>query len=376
MILIAIIIIILFYLTLIGSFIYGFGRIAPFQLEDVPPKTTFSVVIPFRDEAENLPQLLQTIFAIQYPKHLFEIIFVDDFSEDDSVKTINNFKAETNFKNIRIVKNERQSNAPKKDAITKAIDLAQYDWIITTDADCILPKYWLGSFDAYIQKNQVSCIVAPITYQVNPRFLQQFQLLDIMSLQGATIGSFGISFPFLCNGANFAYKKELFHELNEFENNNNIASGDDIFLLEKALKANAKQVHYLKCKQAIVTTYPQPSWPALISQRKRWAAKINAYNNGFGKITGFLVLLMNALLICSLIFTVFDSIKFMILCYILMIKFSIDFILIFKAAAFLNKKIHLKSYILSFILYPFFSVYIAFASMFGGFKWKGRAYSK
>lgn len=375
MILIALIITLL-YLTLIGSFIYGFGRIAPFQLEDVPPKTTFSVIIPFRDEAENLPQLLQTIFAIQYPKHLFEIIFVDDFSEDDSVKTINNFKAETNFKNIRIVKNERQSNAPKKDAITKAIDLAQYDWIITTDADCILPKYWLGSFDAYIQKNQVSCIVAPITYQVNPRFLQQFQLLDIMSLQGATIGSFGISFPFLCNGANFAYKKELFHELNGFENNNNIASGDDIFLLEKALKANAKQVHYLKCKQAIVTTYPQPSWPALISQRKRWAAKINAYNNGFGKITGFLVLLMNALLICSLIFTVFDSIKFMILCYILMIKFSIDFILIFKAAAFLNKKIHLKSYILSFILYPFFSVYIAFASMFGGFKWKGRAYSK
>jgi cellulose synthase/poly-beta-1,6-N-acetylglucosamine synthase-like glycosyltransferase len=375
MILIALIITLL-YLTLIGSFIYGFGRIAPFHLEDVPPKTTFSVVIPFRDEAENLPQLLQTIFAIQYPKHLFEIIFVDDFSEDDSVKTINNFKAETNFKNIRIVKNERQSNAPKKDAITKAIDLAQYDWIITTDADCILPKYWLGSFDAYIQKNQVSCIVAPITYQVNPRFLQQFQLLDIMSLQGATIGSFGISFPFLCNGANFAYKKELFHELNGFENNNNIASGDDIFLLEKALKANAKQVHYLKCKQAIVTTYPQPSWPALISQRKRWAAKINAYNNGFGKITGFLVLLMNALLICSLIFTVFDSIKFMILCYILMIKFSIDFILIFKAAAFLNKKIHLKSYILSFILYPFFSVYIAFASMFGGFKWKGRAYSK
>lgn len=375
MILIALIITLL-YLTLIGSFIYGFGRIAPFQLEDVPPKTTFSVIIPFRDEAENLPQLLQTIFAIQYPKHLFEIIFVDDFSEDDSVKTINNFKAETNFKNIRIVKNERQSNAPKKDAITKAIDLAQYDWIITTDADCILPKYWLGSFDAYIQKNQVSCIVAPITYQVNPRFLQQFQLLDIMSLQGATIGSFGISFPFLCNGANFAYKKELFHELNGFENNNNIASGDDIFLLEKALKANAKQVHYLKCKQAIVTTYPQPSWPALISQRKRWAAKINAYNNGFGKITGFLVLLMNALLICSLIFTVFDSIKFMILCYILMIKFSIDFILIFKAVAFLNKKIHLKSYILSFILYPFFSVYIAFASMFGGFKWKGRAYSK
>jgi glycosyltransferase involved in cell wall biosynthesis len=348
MILIALIITLL-YLTLIGSFIYGFGRIAPFHLEDVPPKTTFSVVIPFRDEAENLPQLLQTIFAIQYPKHLFEIIFVDDFSEDDSVKTINNFKAETNFKNIRIVKNERQSNAPKKDAITKAIDLAQYDWIITTDADCILPKYWLGSFDAYIQKNQVSCIVAPITYQVNPRFLQQFQLLDIMSLQGATIGSFGISFPFLCNGANFAYKKELFHELNGFENNNNIASGDDIFLLE---------------------------WPALISQRKRWTAKINAYNNGFGKITGFLVLLMNALLICSLIFTVFDSIKFMILCYILMIKFSIDFILIFKAAAFLNKKIHLKSYILSFILYPFFSVYIAFASMFGGFKWKGRAYSK
>ena len=71
-----------------------------------------------------------------------------------------------------------------------------------------LPKYWLDSFDEFIQQTHAICIAAPITYQTNPSFLNRFQALDILSLQGATIGGFGINKPFLCNGANFGYKKE------------------------------------------------------------------------------------------------------------------------------------------------------------------------
>ena len=64
------------YLILIGSFIFGFDKIATFKLEGTPTKTKFSILIPFRNEAENLPDLLKSIEALKYPKHLFEIIFV------------------------------------------------------------------------------------------------------------------------------------------------------------------------------------------------------------------------------------------------------------------------------------------------------------
>jgi hypothetical protein len=74
-------------------------------------------------------------------------------------------------------------------------------------------------------------MIAGVTYDCKTAS-HHFQQLDLVSLQGATIGSFGIGKGFMCNGANLAYKKSLFQELNGFRNDT-IASGDDVFLLQK-----------------------------------------------------------------------------------------------------------------------------------------------
>jgi len=374
MVLISIIITII-YLFLIGSFVFGFDKVLVFRLKSIEAKTKFSVIVPFRNEAENLPDLLNSMASLEYPNYLYEIIFVDDDSTDDSVNIIKNLRNSTET-TISIIKNESTSNSPKKDAITTAIKNSKYDWIITTDADCILPKYWLDSFDEFIQTTKSKCVVGPVTYTNKSNFLNRFQLLDVLSLQGATIGSFGIKKPFLCNGANFAYKKALFEALNGFNGNNNIASGDDIFLLEKAIKTHPEKVQYLKCEQAIVTTQPQSTWSALKEQRIRWSAKTIAYNNWFGKLTGLVVLLMNALIIILLTLTLINEFSFKSFIYILIIKFSIDFYLIYKSAIFFNQKDVLKTFIFGFIIYPFFSIYIAFLSLFKGYKWKGRHFKK
>ena len=379
MVLISIIISVL-YLFLIGSFAFGFDKVILFKLEDVPAKTKFSVVIPFRNEAENLPALLKTMYALNYSKELFEVIFVDDESEDDSVEIIENSIKERSFDcsqgNIQVILNERKTNSPKKDAISTAIKQANHEWIITTDADCLVPKYWLDSFDEYIQKNDANCIAAPVTYIIKNAFLDRFQLLDLLSLQGATIGGFGINKPFLCNGANFAYTKALFNELNGFDGNTQTASGDDIFMLEKAAKTHPNQLHYLKCEFATVFTKTQPTWNALLSQRVRWAAKTSAYNNWFGKFTGLVVLFMNALVIALLMLTIIGTFNLKIFIYLVIIKFNIDFFLIYKSALFFNQKGVLKSFIVSFIYYPFFCSYVAFISLFSSYKWKGRTFKK
>jgi poly-beta-1,6-N-acetyl-D-glucosamine synthase len=371
------------YLLLIGSFVFGFDKVYLFKLENLPSKTKFSVIIPFRNEAENLPSLLKSIQSLNYSTELFEVIFVDDASEDDSVniirETLKGFVPKaigSTQPNIKIIPNSRTSNSPKKDAISTAIKHAKNDWIITTDADCKLPKYWLDSFDTYIQKTNTSCIAAPVTYFTKNNFLNRFQLLDLLSLQGATMGGFGIKKPFLCNGANFAYKKTLFNELNGFDGNTNTASGDDIFLLEKAVKKHPEHVHYLKCEHAIILTHAQPNWAALISQRVRWAAKTSVYNNWFGKFTGLVVLLMNALIIATLLLTVLNVFNLKIFLYLVIIKFNIDLFLIYKSALFFNQKEVLRSFIVGFLMYPFFSVYVAFISVFSNYKWKGRTFKK
>jgi len=371
-------IITIMYLLLIAGFIYGFDKVKKFKLANLQSKTRFSVIIPFRNEAENLPQLLESIQSLKYPKHLFEVIFINDLSEDDSVHIINSNLSNDPSNNIdfSIINNSIKTNAPKKDAISKAINLAKYEWIITTDADCLLPEYWLDSFDECIQKSNPKCVAAPVTYQVETSFLNRFQILDMLSLQGATIGGFGIKKPFLCNGANFAYQKEAFIEVNGFDGNTKIASGDDIFLLEKMVRQYPNEVQFLKSEQAIVITNSENSWQQLITQRIRWAAKTSSYNNGFGKVTGIIVLLMNLMVILSLLLSVLGLLKATILFYIVFIKFNMDVLLICKAAIFFNQKEVLRSILLGFLLYPFFSVYVAFLSLFKGYKWKDRSYKK
>lgn len=361
------------YLILIGLLIRGFNKVNAFHFKEIVPDIRFSIVIPFRNEAANLPHLLKSIDALEYPKRLFEVILVDDDSTDDSLKIINRFLA--NARNdIAIIKNIRTTNSPKKDAITNAIRTAKHEWIITTDADCTLPKHWLNSFDAFIQENQSQCVIAPVKFNITNGFLSRFQILDMLSLQGATIGGFGINKPFLCNGANLAYKKALFFELNGFEGNDTIASGDDVFFLEKAAKRHPKQVNYLKSEKAIVNTLPEISWQGYIQQRVRWASKTKAYHNRFGKLTGLIVLLMNILIIALLIFSFNGLFNFKLLFYILVIKFSIDFYLIYKAASFFNQKAYLLSYFSSFIIYPFISTYIAIIALFRPYTWKGRTF--
>ena len=370
-----IIFITLFYLVLIGALIFGFDRVNDFTLEDLPAKTKFSIIIPFRNEAENLPKLLQSISQLNYTKTKFEIIFIDDESNDNSSGIIEKNLNKTKI-DFTILKNKHITNSPKKDAITLAISKAKYEWIVTTDADCVLPKFWLDCFDYFIHKNDSHFIVAPVTYHNANSFLKRFQLLDILSLQGATIGGFGIKNPFLCNGANLAYKKILFNELKGFEGNTTIASGDDIFLLEKVLKHKPKTVHYLKHIEATVTTKPQQNFKDLKAQRVRWTAKTSSYKNWFGKLVGVIVFLMNATLICSILFTLAQFISFKFFAYIFIIKFSVDFLLLFKTARFYNQEQYLASYIFSSVLYPLFSVYIVFIALFSKYKWKGRTYSK
>src|SRR5690606_31294566 len=191
---IVILIITLMYLALIGSFIYGFNKIKVFEKQDITARTKFSIIIPFRNEAEKLPALLRSISELNYPKELYEFIFVDDESDDESNEQLMRFLAQGRT-DIKIISNIRKTNSPKKDAITSAIDIAKYDWIVTTDADCVLPNFWLDTFDAYIQINKPELVVAPVTYVEPKNFIERFPLLDVLSLQAAPLGAFRLKLP-------------------------------------------------------------------------------------------------------------------------------------------------------------------------------------
>ena len=359
--------IVIVYVLTISLLIYGFTKINQFEFIGLPPKTSFSIIVPFRNEAENLPVLLESFSKLNYPTDLFEVILVDDESEE-----VFSFQSELVF-SFQIIKNIRGSNSPKKDAITTAMQMVKTDWVITTDADCVIPENWLLVLDNYIQLHHVSMIAGAVTYDCDNSFLHHFQQLDLASLQGATIGSFGIKKGFMCNGANFAYTKSFFQELKGFEDNSAIASGDDVFLLQKALAQYPEKVAYLKSKNTIVTTKPVNDWKSLFYQRVRWASKTTSYQSDFGKRLGLLVFLMNFGFVYCLMLTVFGILPYFSPVLYFLIKFGIDTVLIQQTNRFLTK--HKMRYLfLSSLWYPFFSTAVALYCLFGKYEWKGRRF--
>lgn len=364
-----------FYALLILSFIWGFEKIPLFGLKDHHPKTTFSIIIPFRNEENNLPQLLESIHQLKYPKELFEILLVNDESEDQSIEIINAFCKKHSL-SLTILDNERKTISPKKDAITRAIKRAKNTWILTTDADCILPKNWLLFYNSFIQENKVDMICGPVNYIQTKTFLDAFQKLELLSLIGATIGGFGIDKPFMCNGANLGYTKAFFNQVNGFSGNTTIASGDDMFLLEKALKHNKYKVKFLKSEGACVLTKSAADFKSVLQQRIRWASKTTHFKNSFGKIAGLIIFLMNFLLLILLVMNFLNFITVKILLAVFILKFYLDFWLISKVAIFFKSKKTLYAYFISSFSYPFFSVLVVINSTFSSYEWKGRHFKK
>ncbi len=373
----ALIAVLLIYICIYGGFIIeliiGYNRIKSYKAKSSSAETSFSIIIPFRDEQMNLHDFLESIALLDYPRDKFELIFVDDNSADFSVNVINKWRMANGLIQTTLIENLRLSKSPKKDAITRAMPIIENKWIITTDADCIVKPKWLQTFNSYILEHDVEMLAGSVIYDGENNFVNHFQRMDMLSLQGATIGSFGLEKAFMCNGANFAYTKSLFLEIDGFEGNSDVASGDDVFLLQKAVAKKPKQVHYLKADDAIVRSKPMHSWLQLLHQRVRWASKTNYYQSEFGSDLALVVLLANFALVFSCGLCVFNILSWKFILVLFVAKAVPDMILLIRANQYLRRGKFFVP-ILSSIIYPFFCVLVVLFAIFGKYKWKGRSF--
>ena len=363
------------YLVLLLFIWVGMIQLKPTVLESIKPKTTFTIVVPFRNEAENIPALLTSLKQLNYPTELFEVIFVDDMSEDNSVLIVSKALEKVTF-SFNIIRNKRFSNAPKKDAITTAISKAKHEWIITTDADCTVPKKWLQCFDVAIQKNNPNMVCGPVIYKNDGSLIQAFQQFDGLSLQAVTMGGFGHGREILCNGANLGYKKEVFQQIEGFTGNSHIASGDDIFLMEKIKENAPNSIQFLKTSAALVPTQPQQNWKQIINQRVRWASKTTKQDNWLPKLIGALIFIVNLWVAFGWIYIFYNTRFLYFYLFVFCIKIAVDGFIIFSAkTVFRNKATSLKSIfqvIISGVVYPYITVTVFILSLLGGYQWKGR----
>lgn len=350
------------YVLLLFWLFSGFKKVEKEFPKQIEPAHSFSIIIPFRNEAKHLPSLIQSIEKLNFPANQFEVIFIDDDSTDE-------FQfPKMNFLN-QIISQKKSNQSPKKEAILKAFPIAKFDWIVTTDADCLLPKNWLTDLSDYISFSQKEMVCGPVFFNSNPNFLTDFQQNEMLGLQGVTIGSFGLEKPFMCNGANFAYTKKLFKDLNGFKGNEDKPSGDDVFLLQKAVAQFPDKVGFLLKSTFAVKTNAASNWDALFEQRVRWAGKSTSYSSRFGKVVAIIVLLANFSVLVILPYLFWENYE---LLFLFLLKFLIDVLMANQTAKFYQIK--QRNIILTAFVYPFFSTFVAIYSLFGKYTWKGRTY--
>lgn len=324
-----------------------------------------SCVIPFRNEEESLALLIKGLKQQNLTFDHFEVLLIDDQSTDDSKKILLGLIA--GLSNFFLLENE---GSGKKDAIASGIKQAKHPFVLTTDADCYHPENWLSSISSFLSYNEVDLLIAPVQLSMLKGWFNRFQAVDFMSLVMSGAGACGIGRPIMCNAANLVYKKELYQRARK-EMSEKYASGDDIFLLQYAVKENAV-VRFLKCKEAIVTTFPLKNISQFFNQRVRWASKSKGYTDMYTLWVAWIVFITNLILVISpLLLFLYPAAAFVALMGGVL-KAVFDFRLLRRGSAFFNVPLSLRDFLVIQFIYPLYIFATVVYATVGVSYWKGR----
>ena len=233
------------------------------------PLPSVSILVPARNEAENISPLLDDL-ARQHYTQGFEIIVIDDHSTDGTVKEV-----ERTPGNVRLISLEQGQG--KKAAISKGVANATGEVIVTIDADCRVGENWLVSMMKPFADEAITMTFGPVTYG-GDAFSDRLQALELWSLVGVGAATWQMGMPTMCNGANLAYRKSAFEAVGGFKGSQDISSGDDEFMLQSVkAKFGAAAIKFVKDPFAVVSTQASHTLKDFVHQRRRWAGKWNLH---------------------------------------------------------------------------------------------------
>lgn len=359
------------YIICISAFTIGLYNLKErFDNADKLVKTKVSVLVAARNEEENIENLLLSLYNQTFEKKSFEVIIIDDHSEDRTKEIIDTFVNNNKDLNVKVYISESQG---KKAAISQALHKAENELIIVTDADCILNSRWIESIVAYYQKTHSKMILAPVLLTPSDTLFEKIQVLEHLSLIGSTAGSAAICFPVMCNGANMAYEREAALEVEKYRHDFNIPSGDDMFLLEQFVKHyGCKNVKFLLNKSAIVKTKTCKTLKDFFRQRRRWVSKTKSYTNWKIITTALIVFFFNISIISLFISAFFIPALWSLYVLFTLLKYLIDYPLLKNITNFMNLRDLMKWALPLEFIYPFYVTFTAISGLLINVSWKGK----
>jgi cellulose synthase/poly-beta-1,6-N-acetylglucosamine synthase-like glycosyltransferase len=325
-----------------------------------------SVVVPFRNEKEQLPQLISLLMHQQYPQHKFEVIAVDDHSTDGTAQNLSEQCAK--WPNLSILSCNEYG---KKNALRTGINKATGRIITTVDADCIPTIKWLGAIANSYNSTKAAMLIGPVKMIANTTLFSRFQSFDFMALQMSGAGAAMQGWPVFCSGANLTFEKSAWQTAQSTLSGQEQASGDDVFLLH-AFKKLGLPIAFIKDEAAMVSTHTEKTVKSFLKQRMRWGGKSKSYSDIHTILLAILVLFANVSLLIAL---VSGLINFTYLVFFLMlfaIKSMADYRLLLAGQGFFGNKPPFLPFLIFSMVYPFYIILAAIGGLMLNTTWKGR----
>lgn len=358
------------YLICIGAFTYGLTILSRNYNRDAILRQAkkVSVLIAARNEGKNIEKLLQSLYNQTFDKENFEVIIVDDHSDDDTLGISESFKVSHPEMSLKLLK---ATGSGKKQAISQALHAADNEVVIVTDADCELPAKWIEKMLAFYIAKDLKMLLGPVLLSPADTLFEKLQVLEHMSLIASTAGSAAIGMPVMCNGANMMYDRKSALNVEKDRTDMKLASGDDMFLMEQFIaRYGSKAIGFFLNREVIVKTATMPNLKAFFRQRTRWTSKTKAYTNWKIIATALTVFLFNLSIVFFFVAGFFMPVFWAFYVLYVIMKTLIDYPIIRRISAFMKqKKLKFWTLPLEFI-YPFYVVFTAIAGMFAKVRWK------
>lgn len=337
--------------------------------DEKQPWLGVSILVAARNESENIETVIKDIFNQNYNHELFELIVIDDNSEDDTLQKANGLKAK--FPNVKVISNTDESG--KKTALQKGVNLSKFDTIATIDADCRVPSEWLITMTSHWVQNQTKMLLGPVVFQANKTVLQQAQSMEMLAIMGLTGGFASRGKPIMANGANLLFNKASFQEIGGYKNAEN-PSGDDVFTMLKFREKWHDSVQFVKHYESATLTKAEDTFSSFWQQRKRWLSKRSGYSSNLIKATAIITYLANVAAFVSLIAIIiaFGSSWTNKLMWVLFIKTLLDLVLTRTVSRDLQPHCGIANILMTEV---FVAIYVTFLGIFGNTRnyiWKGR----
>jgi cellulose synthase/poly-beta-1,6-N-acetylglucosamine synthase-like glycosyltransferase len=335
----------------------------------------FSIIIPVRNEVKYISELMYCLENQTYPFRNFEVIVIDDSSDDGTYEELHKIsrRSDLNIKVLHLPVSDNSHFSHKKAAITLGIEKSAGEIILMTDGDVQMGKYWIQIYADFFSGSGSKMISGPVM-MTSSTFLEEMQSIEFASLIGTGAAMLFFNKPTMCNGANLAFRKDVFNEVNGYEDNKNIASGDDEFLMYKINKRYPLEVTFLKSVHSTVWIKPASSFKDFYNQRRRWSGKWREHANSHSKILAIYIFIVHFSLLILVVSGLLKLIPVHTVIFIWIIKFIIEYVFFNHIYHFFARPLKIFPFVISSLLYSIYAVTFGILSNFGGFEWKGRQY--